>query len=110
MKGLVKDVIWLLRRMKQLNVDERTITNYWKADGRVHLETCAPVWTGGLTVGQARQIQRVLRRAVAAIMGGSREGYTASCSRLGLEPGGSASAVSLPNRWQPNPVTRTQDF
>ena len=41
MKGLVKDVIWLLRRMKQLNVDERTITNYWKAEGRVHLETCA---------------------------------------------------------------------
>ena len=73
MKGLVKDVIWLLRRMKQLNVDERTITNYWKAEGRVHLETCAPVWTGGLTVGQARQIQRVQRRAVAAITGGSRE-------------------------------------
>ena len=34
---------------------------------------CAPVWTGGLTVGQARQIQRVLHRAVAAITGGSRE-------------------------------------
>ena len=80
----------------------------------MHLEPRVPVWTGGLTVGQARQIQGVLRRAVAAITGGSREGYTASCSRLGLEPDlsarGSASAVSLPNGWQPNPVTRTQDF
>ena len=79
-------MIWLLRRMKLLNVDERTITNYWKAEGRVHLEACAPVWAGGISAGQARRIQRVQRRAVAAITGGSREEYTASCLRLGLEP------------------------
>ena len=82
--------IWLLRRMKQLGIDEATISNYWKAEGRVLLEMNAPLWAGGLTVGQARDIQRVERRAVAAITGGrglgTREQYTASCLRLGLEP------------------------
>ena len=76
--------------MKQLGIHEATISNYWKAEGRVLLEMNAPLWAGGLTVGQARDIQRVERRAVAAITGGrglgTREQYTASCLRLGLEP------------------------
>ena len=77
--------IWLLRRLKQLGVDDQTIANYWKSEGRVHLENCVPVWAGGLSVAQERDLQRVQVRAVAAITGG-REEYTAACRRLGLEP------------------------
>ena len=63
--------IWMLRRMKQLGVGETTIANYWKAEGRVHLEAAAAVWTSGLTVRQARDLQRVEHRAVAAGMSGN---------------------------------------
>ena len=77
--------IWLLRRMKQLGIDEQTITQYWKSEGLVHLEFCAPVWSGGISIQQARALSRVHRRAVAAICGGGREEYEASCRRLGLE-------------------------
>ena len=28
--------IWLLRRMKQIGVDELTIVSYWKSEGLVH--------------------------------------------------------------------------
>ena len=79
------NTIWLLRRMKQLGIDEATITNYWKSEGRCHLEFCAPVWSGGITVAQARDLARVQRRAVAAITGSWREDYAAACSRLGIE-------------------------
>lgn len=77
--------IWLLRRMKQLGVDEATIVDYWKSEGLVHLEFCAPLWSDGITGQQARALSRVQRRAVAAITGGGREEYVASCRRLGLE-------------------------
>jgi hypothetical protein len=78
--------LWLLRRMKQLGVDEATITTYWKSEGRCHLEYGVPVWNGGITKGQQRDLLRVQRKAVAAITGSGREEYTASCLRLGLEP------------------------
>ena len=35
--------IWMLRRMKKLGVGENTIANFWKAEGRVHLEAAAAV-------------------------------------------------------------------
>ena len=57
--------IWLLRRMKQLGVDEATITEYWRSEGLVHLEFCAPVWSGGISRQQAQALSRVHRRAVA---------------------------------------------
>ena len=77
--------IWMLRRMKQLGVDEKTICNYWKAEGRVHLEAAAAVWTSGLTVRQAQDLQRVEHRAVAAFPSW-REDPALSCQRLGLQP------------------------
>jgi hypothetical protein len=78
--------LWLLRRMKQLGIDEATITTYWKSEGRCHLEFGAPVWNGAITKSQQRDLQRVQRRAVAAITGSGREDYTAASRRLGLEP------------------------
>ena len=71
--------------MKQLGIDEATITSYWKSEGRCHLEFCAPVWSGGITVAQARDLARVQRRAGAAITGSWREDYGAACTRLGIE-------------------------
>ena len=85
MTSKASKTIWLLRRMKQLGIDETTITNYWKTEGRCHLEFCAPVWSGGITVSQARDLTRVQKRAVAAITGPWREDYASACSRLGIE-------------------------
>ena len=77
--------IWMLRRMKQLGVDENTICHYWKAEGRVHLEAASAVWGSGLTVRQAQDLQRVEHRAVAAFTSW-REDPALSCLRLGLQP------------------------
>ena len=79
--------LWVLRRMRQLGVDQTTITTYWVSEGRVHLEAGVPVWAGALTSSQARDLTRVQRRAVAATTGRSTRGeeYLATCTRLGLE-------------------------
>jgi hypothetical protein len=77
--------IWVLRRMKKLGIDEQTICNFWKAEGRVHLEAGAVAWSSSLTVQQARHLQRVEHRAVAAFSE-KREDPKISCERLGLQP------------------------
>ena len=61
-------------------MDEKTICNFWKAEGRVHLEAASVVWTSGLTVQQSRQLQRVEHRAVAAFSE-RREDPKISCRR-----------------------------
>ena len=100
--------IWLLRRMKQLGVDEGTITTYWKSEGLVHLEYNAPVWSGGLTLGQERQLQTVARRAVAAITGPTREEYITSCQRLGLEPDLATRRLQLCRRFANRTATNSR--
>ena len=79
--------IWMLRRMRQLGVDQRTIASYWKAEGLCHLEYCSPVYSGALTKQQERDLARVHRRAVAAITGRHCRGeeFVTACRRLGLE-------------------------
>ena len=87
--------IWLLRRMKQLGVDDKTVINYWKSEGLCHLEFCAPVWAGGITQAQARDLTRVQRRAVAAITGSWQEDYKTACLRLGIEADLNARRLTL---------------
>ena len=77
--------IWVLRRMKKLGLDEKTICNFWKAEGRVHLEAASVVWGSGLTAQQSRKLQRTEHRAVAAFSD-RKEDPAISCVRLGLQP------------------------
>ena len=100
--------IWLLRRMKQLGVDEPTITSYWRSEGIPHLEYCAPLWSGGLNLGQERQLQTVARRAIAAITGPTREDYTDTCRRLGLEPDLRVRRLQLCRRFAHRTATRSR--
>ena len=74
--------IWRLRRMKQLGVDETTLTDFWKSEGRVHLEANCPVWAGAITKRQCRALTRVQRKAVAAI---TQKDYHKACEDLKLE-------------------------
>ena len=50
--------IWLLRRMRNLGVDENTIAAYWKTEGVCHLEYCSPVYSSALTKQQQQDLAR----------------------------------------------------
>ena len=85
-----------------------TITTYWRSEGQVHLENCAPVWAGGVTKGQERQLQTVARRAVAAITGPTREEYPDTCRRLGLEPDLRVRRLQLCKRFAQRTATKSR--
>ena len=62
--------LWLLRRLKQLGLDETTVLQFWTAECRPKLEYMAPLWTGSLTVQQSRTIESVQRTALAICQDG----------------------------------------
>jgi hypothetical protein len=76
---------WALRRMKELGVDQSTLVAFWKAEGRVHLEMCCPVWHSSITTAQARALDRAQRVAMAAITGTWAPSHSQQLSDLGLE-------------------------
>ena len=76
---------WVLRRMRALGVDKYTLVEYWKSEGRVHLEMACPVWHSSLTLAQARSLERCQRVAMAAIVGHWALSLTDQLQELGLE-------------------------
>ena len=76
---------WVIRRMKALGVDRKTLVAFWKAEGRVHLEMAAPVWSSSLTLMQKKSLERCQRVAMAAIVGHWAPSLTEQLAELGLQ-------------------------
>ena len=78
--------LWLLRRLRQIGLDERTVLKYWVGECRPRLEYLAPLWTGSLTINQSRTIDAVQRSALAICLdGGWGLTYSEALARAGLE-------------------------
>ena len=69
MTSKASKTIWTLRRMKALGVDVKTLVEFWKSEGRIHMEMGCPVWHSSLTLAQERLLERCQRVAMAAIVG-----------------------------------------
>ena len=54
---------WVIRRMRALGVDRKTLVMFSKSEGRVHLEMAAPVWSSSLTLMQRKSLERCQRVA-----------------------------------------------
>ena len=72
--------------MKHLGVDTATLTQFWRTEGRVHLEYQAPLWHSSLTLAQSRALARAQRVAMAAITGRWHPSHTEQLAELALEP------------------------
>ena len=77
---------WVLRRMKVLGINQKSLVEYWKSKGRVNLELACPVWNSGLTGAQSQALDRAQRAAMAAITGQWEPSHTSKLEQLGLEP------------------------
>ena len=61
------------------------MVDYWKSEGRVHLELACPVWHSGLTIAQSQALDRAQRVAMAAITVRWEPSHTSQLEQLGLE-------------------------
>ena len=86
MVGKASKAVWTIRRMKALGVDTPTLTQFWRTEGRVHLEYQAPLWHSSITVAQSRDLARAQRVAMAAITGRWHPSHSSQLEELSLQP------------------------
>ena len=80
--------IWIIRRMKLLNLGQNLMLDVYIKEIRSILEFGVVVWTSGLTLQQINQIERIQRTCVSIILfePGFKFSYTVGCTLLSLEP------------------------
>ena len=83
--------IWILRRLKKLDIEPLYIMEVYLKEIRSILELAVPAWHSGLTSQQTADIERVQRVAVQIILSDLKTGkchmsYDMALVTLGLEP------------------------
>jgi hypothetical protein len=78
--------IWMLRRLKQLGASDDELKDVYEKQIRCVLELAVAVWSAGLTISQASQIERVQKTVCAVILGNRHTDYKHSLSLLDLKP------------------------
>ena len=78
--------MWIIRRMKTLKLEPEHLIDTYTKEIRSVLELAVPVWHGGLTVKQSRDIERVQKTALCIMLGDSYINYYVACTLAEIEP------------------------
>ena len=78
--------LWTLRRLKQYELDIFHIFDVYCKEVRSLLEMAVPVWHGGLTKSESKQIENVQKTAFKIILGPHYINYEVACTIFGVEP------------------------
>ena len=68
--------LWLLRRMKGLNLDTFQMLDVYQKEVRSILEMCVPVWHPSLTSNESNRIERIQKIAFRIILGNQYQTYS----------------------------------
>ena len=77
--------MWLLRRMKMINLEPQIILEYYLKEIRVLAEQGVPIWNSGLTVQQIRDLERIQKVALKIILAENYGTYENACKIFDLE-------------------------
>ena len=77
--------LWLLRRMKTLNLSTMQLFDVYTKEVRSILEMAVPVWHGGLTQKQSKEIERVQKVAFRIILTNKYRNYENALKSLDAE-------------------------
>ena len=72
--------MWLLRRMKNVQLDVHIIFDYYLKEIRPLVEYASPVWNSGLTFKQSYDIERTQKVALKIILGRCYNSYSDACN------------------------------
>ena len=75
----------MLRNLKRFGARTDDLIDVYVKQCRSVLELAVPAWSPGLTVGNANQIERVQKAALAIIMGENYSSYSNALKKLDME-------------------------
>ena len=78
--------LWMLRRMKLLNIDPYIIVDFYFKEIRSICEMACQVFHSGLTQNQSNDIENIQKRALKIILGGAYHSYEVACTLVSAEP------------------------
>ena len=78
--------LWMLRRMKNLNIEPEIILDFYFKEIRSVCKMACPVFHSGLTKNQSNDIENVQKRALKLILGHLYTDYNVACTLLSAEP------------------------
>ena len=77
--------MWLLRRIKELDLEPKSIIEYYLKEIRVLAEQGVPIWNSGLTNKQISDLERIQKVALKIILADKYENYPNACKTFDLE-------------------------
>ena len=77
--------MWLLRRMKVLDLEPKIIIEYYLKEIRVLAEQGVPIWNSGLTKKQVGDLERIQKVALKIILAEKYENYHNACKIINLK-------------------------
>ena len=78
--------LWMLRRMKILNIDPSVIIEFYFKEIRSVCEMACQVFHSGLTKNQTSDIEKIQKRALKLILGHYYNSYEEACTLMTAEP------------------------
>ena len=80
--------VWLLRKLKLLDLDSELLLDFYLKEIRSVLEYGVPVWHSGLTRKMSEKIESIQKLCVKIILSdfSHQTSYRVACTLLGIEP------------------------
>ena len=76
--------MWLLRRLKEISLEESVICDYYTKEIRSVAEFGAVIWHSGLTKSQSNLLEKIQKIALKIILGDKFVNYADACAYLKL--------------------------
>lgn len=67
--------MWLLRRLKALNIEPKIILDFYMKEIRTLVEYCVVIWNSGLTKSQIGTLEKIQKVALKIILGDQYKSY-----------------------------------
>ena len=77
--------LWILRRMKGLNLNDAQMFDVYTKEVRSILELNVPVWHPGLSKKQSTRIERIQKIALKIILGNNYVSYSTALQKMGAK-------------------------
>ena len=87
-KAIVKKAMskmWLIRRLKSVKLDSKTILDYYCKEVRPLAEHGVAIWNSALTRSQTLELEKIQKVALNIILGDQYLSYESACEKLNIE-------------------------
>ena len=78
--------MWLLRRLKKLNLDSALILDFYLKEIRPLAEHGVAIWNSGLTKGQVADLEKIQKIALKIILDDNYISYDVACTLMNIVP------------------------